>query len=178
MAVKIRLSRHGRKRSPFYHIVVSDSRSARGGRYIEKLGVYDPTSNPARVEFNEAKALEWLLNGAQPTETVKAMLSYRGVLYKKHLQIGVIKGAVTQADADKKYEVWKAEKDSKITSKEGKVAQQAADAKKKAMDAETKKKEARAESIRQKAAGVVAAAAAPAEEEAPAETEAPADTQE
>ena len=170
MPAKIRLARHGRKKNPFYHIVVADSRAPRDGRYIEKLGVYNPSSNPARVEFDEAKALEWLLNGAQPTETVKAMLSYRGVLYKKHLQIGVIKGALTQEEADKKYEAWRKEKDAKISAKQEKVAKEEESAKKKAMEAERKKKEARAEALKQREAEAAAEAEAAEqpEEEAPA----------
>ena len=169
MAVKIRLSRHGRRKNPFYHIIVADARSPRDGKYIEKIGTYNPNLNPAKIDFDEDKALEWLLNGAQPTETVKAMLSYRGVMYRKHLQIGVLKGAIKQEDADKKYEAWRAEKDAKITGKVTSIAKSKADAKKKAMDAETKIKEARTEAL--KARQVEADTAAAAAEQAEVETE-------
>ena len=171
MAVKIRLSRHGRKKNPFYHIIVADSRSKRDGKYIEKIGTYNPNLNPAVIDFNEDKALEWLLNGAQPTETVKAMLSYRGVMYRKHLQIGVLKGAIKQEDADKKYEAWRKEKDAKITGKETSLAKSKADAEKKAMDAETKIKEARTAKIQEKQVAADAAAAAASQPEAEATEE-------
>jgi small subunit ribosomal protein S16 len=112
MAVKIRLARRGRKKLARFDVVVTDSRSPRDGRFIEKIGTYNPLTNPATIELSDEKAFEWLMKGAQPSEVVKAMLSYRGVMMRKHLQIGVIKGAITQETADKKLADWKQEKDS------------------------------------------------------------------
>lgn len=169
MPAKIRLARHGRKKQPIYNIVVADSRAPRDGKFIEKLGTYNPNTNPATIILDEEKAFNWVMNGAQPTETVKAMLSYRGILLKKHLQIGVIKGAISQDVADKKFEDWKNNKDSKIVAKGDSVAKAKADAKATALAAETKKKEARQEAINAKSV----AAEAPAVEEAAPEAEAP-----
>ena len=107
MAVKIRLARRGRKKAAIYDIVVADARAPRDGKFIEKLGIYNPNTNPASIDFNEEKAFQWVMNGAQPTDTVKAMLSYRGILFKKHLQIGVAKGAISQETADARFEEWK-----------------------------------------------------------------------
>ncbi len=106
MAVKIRLQRRGRKKAPIYHIVVADSRSPRDGRYIERLGSYNPLTVPATIELESQKAFEWLMTGAQPTDTVRAILKYKGIYYKKHLQRGVTKGAMTQEKADEMYTVW------------------------------------------------------------------------
>ncbi len=106
MAVKIRLQRKGRKKAPIYHIVVADSRSPRDGRYIERLGSYNPLTIPATIELESQKAFEWLMDGAQPTDTVRAILKYKGIYYKKHLQRGVSKGAMTQEKADELYTVW------------------------------------------------------------------------
>jgi len=106
MAVKIRLARKGRKRLAYYHIVVADSRSPRDGRYIEKIGKYNPLSNPASIELDFDKALGWLQNGAVPTDTCRAILSYKGVLIKKHLLEGVKKGAFDEAEATKRFEEW------------------------------------------------------------------------
>lgn len=171
MAVKIRLARRGRKKAAIYDIVVADARSPRDGKFIEKLGTYNPNTNPASIDFSEDKAFQWLMNGAQPTDTVKAMLSYTGVLYRRHLQIGVIKGAITQETADSRLTEWKEAKASKIESKRQDVGSAKEAARKAAFDAETKVKEARAEAIRQREAEKAAAnAPAPAEEatEAPA----------
>ena len=99
MAVKIRLARHGKKGFAFYHIVAADSRAPRDGKFIEKLGTYNPNTNPATIDLNFEKALGWLLKGAQPTDTCRAILSYKGVMYKKHLLDGVAKGAFTEAEA-------------------------------------------------------------------------------
>jgi small subunit ribosomal protein S16 len=181
MAVKIRLARRGRKKRASYDVVVADARAPRDGRFIEKIGTYNPTTNPASIELNDDKAFTWLMNGAQPTDTVKAMLSYRGILYKKHLQIGVLKGALTQEDADKKFEAWKAEKESKITGKVQTLAEQKAAAAKAKFEAEAKVKEARAEAIRQRQEAAAAAAAPVAEEAVSEETpvaEAPAESTE
>ncbi len=122
MATKIRLQRHGKKRKPFYHIVIADSRAKRDGRYIEKIGTYNPVTNPATIDINIEKAVEWLQTGAQPTDTAKAILSYTGALYKNHLLKGVAKGALTEAEADKKFEAWKKEKEAKIQAKVESVA--------------------------------------------------------
>ena len=117
MAVKIRLQRHGKKNFAFFHIVVADSRSPRDGRFIEQLGSYNPNTNPATIIINDERALAWLNVGAQPTLTARRILSYEGVLLRKHLQDGVAKGALTQAQADAKYAAWKAQKDEKVNAK-------------------------------------------------------------
>ena len=117
MATKIRLQRHGKKRKPFYHIVIADSRAKRDGKYIERIGSYNPVTNPATIDLNIDKAVEWLQTGAQPTDTAKAILSYTGALYKNHLLKGVTKGALTEEEADKKFEAWKKEKEAKIQAK-------------------------------------------------------------
>ncbi len=150
MSVKIRLARRGRKKLARYDIVVADARSPRDGKFIEKIGLYNPITNPATIVLDNDKALKWLLNGAQPTPTVKAMLSYRGVLVRKHLQIGVIKGAITQEQADEKYNAWVAEKESKIVGKVDRLAQAKADAEKSRFEAEVKIKENRAEALKKR----------------------------
>ena len=178
MSVKIRLARRGRKKLARYDVVVADARSPRDGKFIEKIGTYDPLTVPATINLNDQKAFEWLMNGAQPSDTVKAMLSYRGVMLKRHLQIGVVKGAITQEQADAKHAAWKAIKDEKIKSKHDNVSKTKQDAVKARKEAETKIKEARTEAIR-KRAEVAAAVVVPAPEAeapvaAPAEVEAPA----
>src|SRR5688572_24809768 len=117
MPVKIRLSRHGKKHNAYYHIVVADSRAPRDGRFIEVIGKYNPNTNPATIEINNEKALSWLNKGAQPTDTLRAILSYKGVLYQKHLQRGVTKGLLTQDVADAKYQQWMEGKQGKIEEK-------------------------------------------------------------
>ena len=159
MAVKIRLARRGRKKLAKYDVVVADARSPRDGKFIEKLGTYNPLTVPATIELNDEKAFQWLMNGAQPSDTVKAMLSYRGVMLRKHLQIGVVKGAVTQEQADAKLAAWVKEKEAKIQTKRDSVSKSKLDLAKARKDAETKVKEARTEAIRKKAE---AAAAVPA----------------
>ncbi len=114
MAVKIRLARRGRSKRPFYHIVVADARAPRDGKFIEKLGTYNPLTVPATIDLDRERAFDWLMKGAIPTDTMRAILRYKGVLYKKHLQIGVNKGALTQEQADKKYEEFITNKDAKI----------------------------------------------------------------
>jgi small subunit ribosomal protein S16 len=163
MAVKIRLARRGRKKAAIYDIIVADARSPRDGKFIEKLGTYNPNTNPASINFDQDKAFQWVMNGAQPTDTVKAMLSYTGVLYRRHLQIGVIKGAISQETADSRLEEWKKEKEAKIEGKRQGLVSDKEAKRKAALDAETKVKEARAEAIRQREADK-AAANAPAEE--------------
>src|SRR6187551_3039714 len=115
--VKIRLARRGRKKLALYDVVVADARSPRDGKFIEKIGTYNPATNPASIILDDTKAFDWLMKGAQPTETVKAMLSHHGVMLKKHLQIGVIKGAITQEQADSKLTAWQTAKETKIQSK-------------------------------------------------------------
>lgn len=106
MAVKIRLARHGRTKRPFYNIVVTDSRKARNGKFIEKIGTYNPLTIPASITLDVDKAFDWIMKGAQPTDTVRKMLTYKGVMYKKHLQRGVTKNAFSQEEADKKFNEW------------------------------------------------------------------------
>lgn len=173
MAVKIRLARRGRKKLAKFDVIVADARAPRDGRFIEKIGTYDPLTNPATIELNEDKAFQWVMNGAQPTDTVKAMLSYRGILFRKHLAIGVAKGALKQEDADKKLADWKQAKDSKIQNKKDTLSETKAAQAKARKEAETKVREARAEAIRQKqkvaeAAAAEQAAAPVAEGETPA----------
>ncbi|MEM7102576.1 MAG: 30S ribosomal protein S16 [Bacteroidota bacterium] len=117
MPVKIRLQRKGRKKKPFYHVVVADSRAPRDGRYIERLGFYNPMTKPATIEIDRDKAFEWLLKGAQPTDTVRAMLRFKGVMYRKHLMRGVKKGAMTQEEADQLYNDFVEAKDAKIAKR-------------------------------------------------------------
>lgn len=175
MAVKIRLQRHGKKNFAFFHIVVADSRSPRDGRFIEQLGSYNPNTNPATIELNAERALAWINVGAQPTLVCRRILSYEGVLLRKHLNGGVAKGALTQEQADAKWNAWKAGKDAKVASKvEG--LEKAAEAKAKAAASEERKvNEARAEELAKKAAKLAEeqAAAAKAAEEATAEEAAP-----
>ncbi|MCJ8152309.1 30S ribosomal protein S16 [Chryseobacterium sp. SSA4.19] len=175
MSVKIRLQRHGKKGKPFFHIVVADSRARRDGRFIEKLGTYNPITNPATIDLNIDAAVKWLNNGAQPTDTARAILSYKGALYKKHLQGGVAKGAFDEAEAEKRFNAWVEAKDSKVQGKVEGLATAKADAKKAAFDAETKVNEGRIAAANLAAADAKAAeeaANAPAEEttegEAPA----------
>ncbi|MBN7814925.1 30S ribosomal protein S16 [Algoriphagus pacificus] len=148
MSVKIRLARRGRKKMAIYDVVVADARAPRDGRFIEKIGVYNPNTNPASININNERALKWLLNGAQPTDTVKAMLSYRGIMLKKHLQIGVLKGAITQEQADAKFDAWLNEKDAKIAGKTESISKAKADARQKALDAEAAKNQARLDAIK------------------------------
>jgi small subunit ribosomal protein S16 len=141
MATKIRLQRHGRKKRAFYHIVVADSRAPRDGRFIEKIGTYNPITNPATIELDVNKATQWLLNGAEPTDTARAILSYKGAAYKKHLQVGVNKGAISQEEADKKFAAWMDEKDAKVAAKKNGLADAASQKKAAAMKAETQRKD-------------------------------------
>jgi small subunit ribosomal protein S16 len=175
MAVKIRLARRGRKKLAMYDVIVADSRSPRDGKFIEKIGTYNPLTNPASINLDDQKAFDWLMKGAQPSDTVKRMLSYRGVMLKKHLQIGVVKGAVTQEQADSKLAEWVKSKETKIQSKVDTLAQAKQAAAKARKQAETKVKEDRAEAIRKKA--LVAETPAPVAETPEAEaapTESPA----
>ena len=184
MPARMRLQRHGKKNQPFYHIVVADGRAPRDGRFIEKLGTYNPLTNPATIVLNEDKAVQWLKNGAQPSDTVRRILSYKGVLLRRHLQIGVEKGAITQAQADAKFNEWKQAKDAKIANVKSNADAAKRDTAKARMDAERKHNEAKAEAVAAKmrakaeaeaAAKAEAEAANAAAEEAPAAeaTEAP-----
>lgn len=172
MPVKIRLTRRGRKRAPFYHVVIADSRAPRDGRFIESIGKYNPNTNPATIELDFEKALDWLQKGAQPTDTCRAILSYKGVMMKKHLLEGVKKGALTEEQAEVKFQSWLKEKEAKIQAKiESLRKGEDADAKQR-LDAETKVREARAEEIAKRNAEAAAAEAkanAPVEEEAEVE---------
>ena len=150
MAVKIRLARRGRKKLALFEIVVADSKSPRDGRFIERLGTYNPNTNPATIVLNEDLAFDWVMKGAVPTETTRAILSYKGIMIRKHLQLGVIKGAISQEEADKKWAEWKAEKDKKIQAKIDKLAKSDAESAVARKAAETKVKEARTEAIKKK----------------------------
>ena len=180
MSVKIRLQRHGRKGKPFFWIVAADSRSKRDGRSLEKLGTYDPNTNPATIDLDMEGAVKWLQNGAQPTETARAILSYKGALLKNHLVGGVLKGALTEEQAESKFQAWLEEKTSKVSDKEGKLAKAEEDAKtaifeaEKAVNANRKAAadEAENEAIKAKADAKAAAEAAAKAEEA-VEDEAP-----
>ena len=179
MAVKIRLARRGRKKLAIYDVVVADVRAPRDGKYIERIGRYNPNTNPATVDINEQKAFEWVMNGAQPTDTVRAMLKYRGILFRKHLQVGVNKGAITQEEADKRLEEWVNQKELKIQSKRDKLASEAEQKAKARKEAETIVRQTRADELKKKAEAAIKAEEAPAaEEEAPEEPEANAGDQE
>ncbi len=156
MPVKIRLSRHGRKKAPFYHVVVADSRAPRDGRFIERIGSYNPVTDPATIELNFDRALDWLQKGAQPTDTTRAILSYKGVLMKKHLLDGVKKGALTQEQADEKFETWLKEKESKIMDKKERIAKGKKDESLKRVEAESKVRETRAQAIAKRNASLAA----------------------
>jgi small subunit ribosomal protein S16 len=166
MATKIRLQRHGKKGKPFYYIVVADARAPRDGRFIERLGSYNPNTDPATIDINFDKTLDWVNSGAQPTDTCRAILSYKGVMYKKHLQGGVKKGAITEEQVDTKFQEWIDQKEGKITGKKTGLVSAKDEARKAALVAEAKKKEA-------KAAAITAKNTPPVEEEveAPAEGE-------
>jgi len=152
MPAKIRLQRKGKKGQPFYHIVIADGRAPREGRFIERIGTYNPLSQPAEIDLNFDKAIDWMQKGAQPTETVRAILSYKGVLYKYHLLTGVKKGAMTPEQADAKFEAWATEKQAKIVSKIKEKELSVKEAKKEKAAVETKVNEAKAAAIAKKLA--------------------------
>ena len=164
MPVRIRLQRHGKKGKPFYWIVAADARSKRDGRYLEKLGVYNPNTNPATVEVDLDGSVKWLESGAQPSDTARTLLSYRGVLLKHHLNGGVKKGALTQEDADNKLAAWLDEKQAKIQAKVDGLSKDKASSSAKKLQAETE--------IREKRISDALAADAAVEEAAAAELEA------
>ena len=169
MPVKIRLQRHGKKGKPYYWIVAADARSKRDGKYLEKLGAYNPNTNPATIELDVDGAVTWLQNGAQPTDTARAILSYKGALLKNHLAGGVRKGALTEEQAEAKFNAWLEEKGSKVSTKAETLAKAKEEAKAKALEAEKAVNEARA------AAAVVEEEAEAAEETVEETTEAAAD---
>ncbi|WP_396143817.1 30S ribosomal protein S16 [Flavobacterium sp.] len=144
MSVKIRLQRHGKKQKPFYWIVAADARAKRDGRFLEKLGTYNPNTNPATIDLNLDQAVQWLHNGAQPTDTARAILSYKGALLKHHLDGGVRKGALTQEQADAKLAAWIDEKAGKVDAKKDGLSKKQAEAKAKALKAEVAANEKRA----------------------------------
>ena len=173
MPVKIRLQRHGKKGKPFYWVVAADARAKRDGRYLEKLGTYNPNSNPATVDIHIDHAVSWLEKGAQPTDTARTLLSYKGVMLKHHLNGGVRKGALTQEEADKKLAAWLEEKDAKIQAKKDGLTQADADTKAKRLADEkavSDKRLADAAALEAEAEAAEAAATAAAAEEAAAET--------
>jgi small subunit ribosomal protein S16 len=177
MSVKIRMSRHGKKAHAFFHILVTDSRAPRDGRFIELLGTYDPNTNPATITLNCDRALDWLNKGAQPSDTCRRILSYKGVMLRKHLQGGVTKGALTQEQADAKFNAWITEKETKVDNKKSKLASDISATKKATIEAENKVNTARAEVIAKRKAEEVAAKAA-AEAKAKEEAEAAAKAEE
>ncbi|QFG53782.1 30S ribosomal protein S16 [Chryseobacterium sp.] len=173
MSVKIRLQRHGKKGKPFFHIVVADARAKRDGRFIEKIGTYNPITNPATIELNVDAAVKWLNNGAQPTDTARAILSYKGALYKKHLMGGVAKGAFDEAEAEKRFGAWLETKEKQVSGKTDDLAKSKADAKKAALEAEAKVNQARIDAAAKVEADAKAEAEAKlAEEKAAADAKA------
>ena len=176
MPVKMRLARHGRKRYAYYHIVVADSRAPRDGRYIERIGSYNPNTNPATIDLDFDKAYDWLTKGAQPTDTVRAILSYKGVLYKKHLMGGVKKGAFSEEEAEKRLEQWMTDKEARIQEKRERVTGETDAIREKQLEAEKKLREAKEAEIAAKNAELIAkeekaAKEAKAAEEAEAQAE-------
>jgi len=166
MPVKIRLQRHGKKGKPFYWIIAADTRAKRDGKYLDKIGIYNPNTNPATIELDVDGAVKWLQNGAQPTDTARAILSYKGALLKNHLAGGVRKGALTEEQAEEKFKTWLDEKEGTVSSKEESLSKAQEDAKNKALDAE---KEVNAKRMAASAEAETAAAEAEAATE---ETEA------
>jgi small subunit ribosomal protein S16 len=164
MPAKIRLARHGKKKAPYYHIVVTDSRAPRDGKYIERIGTYNPILNPAVIDIDFDKALGWLNNGAVPTDTCRAILSYTGVYMKKHLLEGVKKGAFDEATANTRFEEWKLQKLSKIQDKKNKLSKDKATLLKERNEEEARVKEARSQAIAKKLADTAAKERAAAEE--------------
>jgi|SRR5690554_1166214 len=169
MPTKIRLQRRGKKKYAYFHIVIADSRAPRDGKFIEKIGTYNPNTNPATIELDFESALKWVKSGAQPTDTAKALLSYKGVLYKKHLDRGVLKGAFSQEEADSKFEKWLEEKESKINSKKEKLSAKENEELKKRLEAEKEANKKKAEIL----AAKNAALAPEVTEEEPAAEETP-----
>jgi small subunit ribosomal protein S16 len=177
MPVKIRLQRHGKKGKPFYWVVAADARAKRDGRYLEKLGTYNPNTNPATVDINEDNAVNWLEKGAQPTDTARTLMSYKGIMLRHHLNGGVRKGALTQEEADKKLAAWLEEKDAKIQAKKEGLTKEEADAKAKRLATEKAVSDKRlADAAAAEADAAIAEEAAAAEEAAPVEAAAAEET--
>ena len=177
MPVKIRLQRHGKKGKPFYWVVAADARAKRDGRYLEKLGTYNPNTNPATVDINEDNAVNWLEKGAQPTDTARTLMSYKGIMLRHHLNGGVRKGALTQEEADKKLAAWLEEKDAKIQAKKEGLTKEEADAKAKRLATEKAVSDKRlADAAAAEADAAIAEEAAAAEETAPVEAAAAEET--
>ncbi len=166
MPTKIRLQRRGRTKRPFYHIVVADGRAPRDGKNIESIGTYNPLTTPATIELDQDKAFQWIRHGAQPTETVRAILRYKGVLHRVHLAKGVDKGALTKEQADEKFAAWMQEKEAKIQGEVEKTTQKEQEEIKKRLEAEAKVNEARAKAIAEKKAKELEAEAAKKAEQA------------
>ncbi len=166
MSVKIRLQRHGKKGKPFYWVVAADARSKRDGKYLEKIGTYNPNTNPATVDLNLDAAVKWLFNGAQPTDTARAILSYKGALLKHHLEGGIRKGALTQEQADAKLTTWLESKAGKVDSKIDGLSKKQSDAKDAALKAEKVANEKRIAKAEAAAAPVVEAVEETVSEEA------------
>jgi small subunit ribosomal protein S16 len=167
MATKIRLQRHGKKGKPFFHLVASDARTPRDGRFIEKLGVYNPTTNPATIDIHFDRCLHWVSVGAEPTDTVRAILTYKGVMFKHHLNGGVKKGALTQDQADAKFEKWAKEKETKIQGKKEGLNKKAEEDTRSRKKHESDVNVAKAKKIAAKQQEVVAEAKEPVTETAP-----------
>lgn len=147
MATRIRLQRHGKKRHPFYHIVIADARAKRDGKFIEKIGTYNPNTNPATIDLNFDSALNWLQTGAEMSDTARAILSYKGVLYKNHLIKGVAKGALTEADVEKKFEAWLKDKEGKIDTKKANLSKKNESDKAAKLASEQEKNKAKADAV-------------------------------
>ncbi|MDA0863115.1 MAG: 30S ribosomal protein S16 [Bacteroidetes bacterium] len=160
MPVKIRLQRHGKKGKPFFWIVAADSRAKRDGRFLEKLGTYNPNTNPATIDINIDNSVQWLQNGAQPTDTARAILSYKGVLLKKHLIDGVSKGALTMEQVEEKFSAWVTEKEQAVANKKNKLADDKAKVKAEVLKAEEAVNQARMAAAEEAAAEAVAEEAA------------------
>ena len=174
MAVKIRLQRHGKKGKPFYWIVAADARAKRDGRHLQKLGTYNPNTNPASIDLDLEECVKWIQFGAQPTNTARAILSYKGVLLKNHLLNGIKKGALTEEEAEEKFQAWISEKESSVDDKKAKLDKQATDKKNKALELEKEASEKRKLKAEEALIEKETAEEAPAAEDAPAE-EAPAE---
>ena len=169
MATKIRLQRHGRKGYAFYPIVIADSRAPRDGKFIERIGSYNPNTNPATISLNFERALHWIMVGAQPTDTVRRLLSNEGVMLMKHLLGGVKKGAFTQEEAERRFQAWKQAKDAAAAAAVAKLATNKKEAAAKRLEEEKAKNAAKAELVAKKKAEIAAAEAAKAAEAAAAE---------
>ncbi|HPE41181.1 MAG TPA: 30S ribosomal protein S16 [Bacteroidales bacterium] len=164
MATRIRLQRFGKKNQPFYHVVIADGRAPRDGRFIEKIGTYNPMTHPATIDINFERALYWVEVGASPSDTVRSILKREGVLLMKHLKGGIAKGAITETDADRKFEAWKQEKESKVNNMKRELADKNRTESKKRLEAESKLREAIAQKVAAKYQAEVQAVAATEEE--------------